>query len=313
VDIATANRLRNLNRRIQQTYTNAAQVAALQNRQALQQIARYEPAPDLSAAENEAAARQHVQRVNRETGLIDRMAGEIAVCAADVGQDVAGVSQQTFAQCYRDETRNISGQAAALGIAYAASRYSQSELGAVFGGGLRPPGSGKPGFYEAVAQLMRDRHRGNYYFYRSLRRLGATSELANRLMYEFTQAAMRGESVQKLAARIRAVTDSKRYEAMRTARTECLRAANQSRYLAAKQAQHEHGLNLTKKWHHTSGQLHPRDMHEEIAGTVIPLDDYFVMSDGVQLLMPLDPNAPAYHTIHCGCNVTFGVVGLMAA
>lgn len=58
---------------------------------------------------------------------------------------------------------------------------------------------------------------------------------------------------------------------------------------------------LRKKWVQ-SGKLHPRLEHSAINGQEQPVDRPFVLEGGrVTMMHPHDPQAPARHTINCGC------------
>ena len=315
-------RLRQLQRHLEQLYRQAAQSASQQHRVALERLSEFEPDTTATVAQNEQQARLYIQQINRDTvhrdswgretspGVIDSIVRDVSQASVSAGQAIANESQAIFIQGYQAETTNLNRQAAALGIFLAWRRYSQRDLRTVFGGSYIQYAASGVGFEQAMWQMLMDRSRSNDYFRIALQRLGATDPIATKIMNEFAAGIARGQGMPQLMRGIRNATDSARYRAMRIARTECLKSYNQGNMLGAYQAQYQHGLELNKTWHHTSGQENPRLMHEEIAGTTIPLDEYFVMSDGARLSYPLDSSAPVHHVVHCGCALSFKVVGM---
>ncbi len=57
---------------------------------------------------------------------------------------------------------------------------------------------------------------------------------------------------------------------------------------------------LKKRWL-KSGKRHSRTIHDLIHGQVQNVSDKYKLPNGVQLLFPRDPAAPAAETINCGC------------
>jgi hypothetical protein len=57
---------------------------------------------------------------------------------------------------------------------------------------------------------------------------------------------------------------------------------------------------LQKQWRR-SGKLHARFEHQAIDGQVQDVDKPFKLGNGVKLMHPRDPKAPAAETINCGC------------
>jgi hypothetical protein len=95
------------------------------------------------------------------------------------------------------------------------------------------------------------------------------------------------------------LNESTRRRATTIVHTELARAystANSKRLQQA--AQHVPGMQ--KKWL-KSGKVHPRQNHMLIHGQIRDIDKPFDLPNGVQLMHPHDPQAPASEVINCGC------------
>lgn len=57
---------------------------------------------------------------------------------------------------------------------------------------------------------------------------------------------------------------------------------------------------LKKQWRR-SGKVHSRVNHDAIDGQIRAIDEPFQLGNGVELMHPRDPKAPAAETINCGC------------
>lgn len=57
---------------------------------------------------------------------------------------------------------------------------------------------------------------------------------------------------------------------------------------------------LKKQWRR-SGKIHSRLHHDSIDGQIREVDKPFALGNGVELMFPRDPAAPAAETINCGC------------
>ena len=65
--------------------------------------------------------------------------------------------------------------------------------------------------------------------------------------------------------------------------------------------------SVTKKWVHGLSK-EPRPDHLRMNGTVIDMDQKFVMDDGAQMSFPHDPNGGARHSISCRCTCFYRVI-----
>jgi hypothetical protein len=57
---------------------------------------------------------------------------------------------------------------------------------------------------------------------------------------------------------------------------------------------------MKKQWRR-SGKIHSRLNHDAIDGQIQEVDKPFVLGNGVRIMYPRDPAAPAAETINCGC------------
>jgi uncharacterized protein with gpF-like domain len=107
------------------------------------------------------------------------------------------------------------------------------------------------------------------------------------------------QSVGQTVARVSELVDGNRSRALTIVRTEYGRAAataTQARMEQAAQVLPE----LKKQWRR-SGKPRSRPRHDAIDGQVRGIDEPFVLPNGVELLYPREPTAPAAETINCGC------------
>lgn len=92
--------------------------------------------------------------------------------------------------------------------------------------------------------------------------------------------------------------DASRTRATTIARTEVSRVFGVAANDRIQQAV-EAGVEMDKVWRR-SGKLHPRISHALADGQRVAHDQPFLV-DGVAIMYPHDPAAPASHTINCGC------------
>lgn len=102
-------------------------------------------------------------------------------------------------------------------------------------------------------------------------------------------------------------TKFKAYRAANIARTEALKAANNARYMAHKQAASQ-GMSedtVIRTWHSMEDEK-VRDTHEELNGQQVEgMDEPFESDSGALLMFPGDPTAPADEIVNCRCFVTY--------
>lgn len=106
-----------------------------------------------------------------------------------------------------------------------------------------------------------------------------------------------GESIADVELRMKNMSQFDRNRARVTARTEILTASSRAHYESFKQSPSVTG----KQWKHSGGKkITPRESHVAMDGTVIELDEYFVV-DGEEGLYPRDVTFSAKNRANCGC------------
>ncbi len=118
------------------------------------------------------------------------------------------------------------------------------------------------------------------------------------LQREMAQAAILGESQDKIIKRIQKVTGQAKYQARRVAQTERNRVQSQARADALHEAA-QAGVIVTKKW--SARMRNTRDSHAALNGVEIPENEKFRTIWGNELRYPGDPEAPAAEDINCHC------------
>lgn len=114
---------------------------------------------------------------------------------------------------------------------------------------------------------------------------------------QIVEAINAGESIAQVELRLKDLPEFDRKRARATARTEVLTASSQANYESFKQSP----AVVSKKWKHSgSKKSTPRATHVAMDGTVIPVDDYFLV-DGEEGLYPRDPSFSAKNRVNCGC------------
>lgn len=82
------------------------------------------------------------------------------------------------------------------------------------------------------------------------------------------------------------------------ARNEAFRQAIASGHVAAQ--------DVTKTWHHFASE-HPRMQHVAMAGQAVQFDQPFILPDGMAMMHPHDPSAPASQTLGCKCQADYSI------
>lgn len=127
--------------------------------------------------------------------------------------------------------------------------------------------------------------------------LGKNAAVRRRLQNEMAQAAILGESQQKLVKRIQAVTGQLTWQAKRVAQTERTRVQSQATFEAGMEAK-DMGIKVYYIWN--TRMVNSRDTHIALNGKKTMVGDRF---PGSILRFPGDPNAPAEEVINCHCGV----------
>lgn len=128
--------------------------------------------------------------------------------------------------------------------------------------------------------------------------LGKNRVIRSALQSQIAQAAILGESQEKIIKRIQKVTGQAEYQARRIAQTERNRVQSQARAEALHEAA-KMGITVTKTW--SARMRNTRDSHAALNGTEIPESEKFHTIWGNELRYPGDPEAPAAEVINCFC------------
>lgn len=127
------------------------------------------------------------------------------------------------------------------------------------------------------------------------------AELREKLAAEVSEGVQSGESMSKIAGRIRAATDGV-YENMSANRATVIARTETASSVNAGQFETYKGEGVKQKeWLATSDDR-TRDAHAEADGQVVGIDEPFIV-DGEELQYPLDPNGSAGNVIECRCTV----------
>lgn len=137
------------------------------------------------------------------------------------------------------------------------------------------------------------------------RHLGQNRAIRTALQNTMAQAAILGESQDKILKRIQKITGQAKYQARRVAQTERTRIQSQARAEALHKAA-EMGIITTKEW--SARMRNTRDSHAALNGVVIPENKKFRTIWGNELRYPGDPEAPASEVINCHCVLIPGVL-----
>lgn len=119
-----------------------------------------------------------------------------------------------------------------------------------------------------------------------------------------TQGILQGEPIDKIANRLRQVTDMNRNAAIRNARTTTTGAENAGRIDSYKEAESK-GIKLKKEWLATL-DTRTRDSHAALDGEKVDSDKKF--SNG--LMYPGDPSGAPAEVYNCRCTLVAAVDGV---
>lgn len=126
-----------------------------------------------------------------------------------------------------------------------------------------------------------------------------SASTANRISGELGLVTIGARSPGDAVGNVARLMGSGRDRAITIVRTEVGRAfsvASQERLAQASET-----LPKLKKQWRRSGKIHSRLHHDSIDGQVREVDEQFVLGNGVPIMFPRDPAAPAAETINCGC------------
>jgi SPP1 gp7 family putative phage head morphogenesis protein len=119
-----------------------------------------------------------------------------------------------------------------------------------------------------------------------------------------TQGVLQGESVYKIATRLRKVTDSGVSSSIRYARTATTSAESAGRINAYHNAE-DLGIELEKTWLATLDDR-TREEHANLDGQSVPVDDVFE-TNGYEIAYPGDPDAANEMVWNCRCTLVCNI------
>lgn len=133
------------------------------------------------------------------------------------------------------------------------------------------------------------------------------NDLILKMKEDVTRGLHQGETYGTMANRVKDVLEGDAVKARRIVRTEAHRVREQATIDVAKEHT-EHGIVMTKTWN-TVGDERVRRQHRSMDGKTIPVDEDFVMPDGVKGQGPGMMGAPQ-HDVNDRCFLTYEVVEL---
>lgn len=127
--------------------------------------------------------------------------------------------------------------------------------------------------------------------------------IKHKMQGELMTGLLKGESMDKIATRLKNVSEGNLKNAIRVARTETTRVQNSAKMDIGKHGE-ELGFVMMKRWMAThDGRV--RDDHIAMNGVEVEQDEPFVLPDGTKMLFPCDISlgADAGQVINCRCTV----------
>lgn len=127
---------------------------------------------------------------------------------------------------------------------------------------------------------------------------------SRRLTSAVTQGILQGESIPKIADRLRTVSDMGMRAAVRAARTACTAAENAGRVSSYQRAERM-GIRLKQEWLATL-DMRTRASHRQLDGVKVEVGGTFQTENG-PLRFPADPEGPAAEVYNCRCTLVAAV------
>lgn len=123
---------------------------------------------------------------------------------------------------------------------------------------------------------------------------------------ETLQGILQGESMDKIAKRLRNVQEMNKTQAIRSARTIVTGAENKGRQDSYKRAE-EDGIVMKREWVATNDSR-TRHWHAELDGVEVDIDEPWHNEFG-EIMFPGDPSADPANTYNCRCSMRSIVKG----
>jgi hypothetical protein len=127
--------------------------------------------------------------------------------------------------------------------------------------------------------------------------------IRNQMKGQLLQGLLKGESINKIARRLKDVSEKSLKDSIRIARTETTRVQNSAKMDIGKHGQ-ELGFEMWKRWVATTdGRV--REDHLAMNGVEVPQDEPFVLPDGSKMMFPADISlgADVSQVVNCRCTM----------
>lgn len=127
--------------------------------------------------------------------------------------------------------------------------------------------------------------------------------IRNQMKGQLMTGLLKGEGINKIARRLKDVSEKSLKDSIRIARTETTRVQNSAKMNIGKEGERL-GFKMWKRWVATTdGRV--RDDHLAMNGVEVPQDEPFILPDGSKMMFPGDISmgAPPEQTIQCRCTM----------
>lgn len=127
--------------------------------------------------------------------------------------------------------------------------------------------------------------------------------IRNQMKGQLLSGLLKGESMQKIARRLKDVSEKSLKDCIRIARTETTRVQNSAKMDIGKEGQRL-GFEMWKRWVATTdGRV--REDHLAMNGVEVPQDEPFVLPDGSKMMFPADISlgADVSQVVNCRCTM----------
>lgn len=127
--------------------------------------------------------------------------------------------------------------------------------------------------------------------------------IRNQMKGQLLSGLLKGEGINKIARRLKDVSEKSLKDSIRIARTETTRVQNSAKMDIGKHGQ-ELGFEMWKRWVATTdGRV--REDHLAMNGVEVPQDEPFVLPDGSKMMFPADVSmgADVSQVVNCRCTM----------
>ena len=127
--------------------------------------------------------------------------------------------------------------------------------------------------------------------------------IRNQMKGQLMTGLLKGESIPKIARRLKDVSEKSLKDSIRIARTETTRVQNSAKMDVGEQGK-KLGFNMWKRWVATT-DTRVREDHLAMNGVEVPQDEPFVLPDGSKMMFPADISmgADVSQVVNCRCTM----------